>query len=118
MADPTGGANPGDIFTYIGMGIGGIVAVVVAHLGWNSGGRATQNPDQMVEVKNAIIDSSSINRLTAAIEAYSMTAMTLSKRGIETDERLSESMNQITEELRNLSREVREMAREISTRRT
>lgn len=110
MADPT--SNPGDIFTYLGMGIGGVIAVVVARLGWNSGGKVLQNPGDVVEVKSALVDSSSVVALAGSIEGHAMTSRELAKRSEEHLDRLITAMEAHTDELRQLSREVRELARE------
>lgn len=115
MADPTGG-SPGDLFTYIGMGIGGIIAVVVARLGWNSGGKAIKAPEDVVEVRNAIVDSKSIQVLSASIEGHAMTGRELAKRAEENASLLAEKLHDHNEELRNLAREIRELAREIAKR--
>ena len=69
MADPSAGT---DIFTYVGYAIGAVIAAVVARLGWNSGKKNLEKPEEMVEIRSAIIDTKSMDRLTAAVEALGM----------------------------------------------
>lgn len=116
MADPSMVPPPagiGEWFTYIGMGIGGIVAVLVARLGWKSGGQAVKSPEGIVEVQSAIVDSKSIHLLAAAIEAYAFQQREAVKHTSDVFETMIDALEAQTEEIRQLSREIREHAREI-----
>ena len=119
MADPSMVPPPtgiGEWFTYIGMGIGGIVAVLVARLGWKSGGQAVKSPEGIVEVQNAIVDSKSIHMLTSAIEAYAFQMRELASKNNDHVSHVVATVTDHTAEIRELAREVRELARELSKR--
>ena len=116
MADPATGT---DIFTYIGYAIGAIIAATVARLGWNSGKKSLDKPEEMVEIRSAIIDTKAMDRLTAAVEALGMNIIEgklETKKTEELAERAVRSIEALSEEVRELSRETRGLAREITNK--
>lgn len=115
MADPAAAGT--DVFTYIGYAVGAIIAAVVARLGWNSGKKAIDKPEELVEIRSAIVDTKAMDRLTASVEGLGVTMISgkvEAKKIEDLAERAVRAVEGLTEEVRNLSRETRELARDIS----
>lgn len=111
--------------TWIAVGVGTIIATVVARLGLTS---EKKTPDisgttRVGELSGAIVDSGSMNRNTAAIEAHNMSTMEANiiqkhnNKLLDTHndqlESLTKSIDDITEELSRVREEIR-ISREIA----
>jgi hypothetical protein len=119
MADPATGTDPQAVFTYIGYAVGAIIAAVVARLGWNSGKKTVEKPEELVEIRSAIVDTKAIDRLTASVEALGMSMIAgkiEAKKVEDIADRAVKAIEALADEVRNLSRETRELAREITNK--
>lgn len=121
MADPSIGTETANDFvtivTTVGMGVGAGIAAIVARLGWKSGDKSITKPEELVEIRSAIVDSSAIDRLTASIEAHSMNLIAAKVAAAEITkdfDRVLTAFENMATELRELGREIREAAREAS----
>lgn len=107
-----------DIFTYIGYAIGAIIAAVIARMGWNSGKKAIDKPEELVEIRSAIVDTKAMDRLTASVEALGMNIIegrVEAKKVEDIADRAVRAVEGLSDEVRNLSRETRELARDIAS---
>lgn len=122
MADPTNvaGLDLNTLWTLIGGTIGTAVAAFGIRMGWKSGSKETSSPSDSVEIKSAIVDSSSVKVLAGSIEGLGFNLLELKKVAFDTEDRntklvekLIESIDAQTNELRELGRELRDLAREV-----
>ncbi len=58
----------------LAVGVGTAISVVIARLGWKSGDPAKK---PAVQVEGALVDSSSVKQLAAAVEAINVTLLTI-----------------------------------------
>lgn len=120
MADPTGGIDWNTIGIFSGGFLGTAIGALALRMGWKSGSKEVANPTDTVELKSAIVDSSSIKLLAASIEGLGFNLLELKKISSESNEknqklveRLIESIENQTEEIRRLGREIRDHASEV-----
>lgn len=123
MAD-INGIDWNTIGIFAGGFVGTAIGALALRMGWKSGGGSPKDavlPPDTLELKTAIIDSSSIKVLAGSIEGLGFNLLELKKvsvAGAEASqkvlERLGDSLDAHTEELRQLSREIREHTRELS----
>lgn len=120
MADPTGGIDWNTIGIFSGGFIGTAIGALALRMGWKSGSKEAVSPTDAVELKSAIVDSSSVKVLSASIEGLGFTLLELKKFSTDTNEKnaklvenLIETIEAHTEEIRHLSREIRDHAREV-----
>lgn len=110
--------------TWIAVGIGTIIATIVARLGLSTDKKTPEVPlVNKMELAGAIVDSGSMNRNTAAIEAHNMTVIEtnviqkhnnkLLDAHNDALEELTDSVDKITEELSRVREEIR-ISREIN----
>lgn len=121
MSDVGGGLDPTTLWTLVGGGLGSAIAAFAIRMGWKNGSKELITPTDAVEIKSAIIDSSSLKILAGSIEGLGFTMMELKKdahlmneANTKLIERLIDSIEAHTEEVRLHSRELREHAREIA----
>lgn len=121
MADPSVGIDWNTVGIVAGGFVGTAISALALRMGWKSGDKEVSHPTDTVEIKSAIIDSSSIKLLAAAIEGLSFTLLEIKKLTSDNTAETGELMNKLidsidnqTQEIRELSREVREHARELS----
>ncbi len=123
MADPVsvGGIDWNQVITVTGGILGTALGALAIRMGWKRGGSEISSPSETVELKSAIVDSSSVKILAASIEGLSFTLLELKKFTTDTNEesfklteKLIDSLDTHTQEIRELSREIREHARELS----
>lgn len=120
MADPTGGMDVSTILTYASAAIGTGIAAFVVRMGWKSGAKELAAPSNALEIKSALVDSSSVVTLAQSIEGVGV--YMLEQKKVTTDqtqallrgiEKLIGAIENQTHEVRELSREVRELSREV-----
>ena len=124
MADLSNtGLDINAILTYLGAAVGTAVAAFAIRMGWKSGAKEVEAPKSAVELKAALVDSSSIQLLAQSIEGVGVYVMQLNKTNSDKGEgliravdRLIESIENQTNEVREMNREVRELTREVSKR--
>jgi hypothetical protein len=120
MSD-VGGMDPTTLWTLVGGGVGSAIAAFAIRMGWKNGGKEIEQPSANLEIKSAIIDSSSVKVLAASIEGLGFTLLELKKDAHVASEgnvklilKLIESIDANTQELREHAREIREHAREVA----
>lgn len=88
---------------WVGSGFGAMMAAFVARMGWKSAGGQKQSGQSAVMLDGALVDSGSINRLTAAVEARALQDMENRKcthEMIETVQDLTKELSEIRNEMR------------------
>lgn len=121
MTDPNSVGITPETWTLIFGGVGTAIAAFAVRMGWKGGGREIENPSDVMELKSAIVDSSSVKLLAASIEGMGFNILEVKRlmgeheeRNAKLAERLIDAIEDHTNEMRQLNREIRDHAREIA----
>jgi len=102
---------------WIGGGVGTAFTTFAIHMGWKSGGEKKGGSDKTLVLDGALVDSSSIRMLTAAIEAGTLELITGrhdAEKARQAGYRMIETVAKLGDEVEELRRVVQDMSNQIA----
>lgn len=105
-----------NVITLVGVGLGTSVA---AYVGYFRKGAAAV-PSEHVEIAGALVDSTSVRQLAAAIEASTMESIARrhdAEKDRQVGYRLVEALTRVVDEISDHRREIGDLAKEIARKR-
>lgn len=97
---------------WVGAMIGSMIAALVMRLGWKSGGGTKPAAEKSLQIEGALVDSSSVMKLAAAIEAMSMTLKEIEHRSNRSGEMRMEVLTKMMTAVSSLAASVERFVRD------